>query len=514
MTSPPAVPDSAAIATATAATAAETFHARRWWVLAVVGIAQLMIVLDSTIVNIALPRAQHDLGFANSDRQWIVTAYALAFGSLLLLGGKLGDLFGRKWTFIGGLIGFAVASAAGGAAPNFAVLASARALQGVFAALLAPSALSLLAISFTEPKERGKAFAVFGAIAGGGGAIGLLLGGVLTSYLSWRWCLYVNLVFAVVAVIGGLLLLTNPPRGERPHLDYPGTVLASAGLFAIVFGLSRAQSESWGSPVTWVPLAIGVLLLAVFVLVEKLVPNPLLPLRIVRDRNRGGAYVAVGLTFIAAFGLFLFLTYFLQQVRGFSPVMTGVAFLPLPITLVLGSAVANIVLLPRFGSRRLIVTGLLLGVIGMVLLTRLGPHSGYGLSVLPSLVILGIGFGLVVPPALNSATSGVDLKDAGVASAMVNTMQQVGGSIGLALLSAFAAQATRRYLAAHASGSRHADIANLAATHGYTFAFTISAAIFLAAAVICGGLIGKHPSQASRSAIIPTPRPANSLPST
>ncbi len=506
MTSPPAVQDSAAIARA------EKFHACRWWVLAVVGLAQLMIVLDSTIVNIALPRAQLDLGFPNSDRQWIVTAYALAFGSLLLLGGKLGDIFGRKWTFIGGLIGFAVASAAGGAAPNFAVLASARALQGAFAALLAPSALSLLTTSFTEPKERGKAFAVFGAIAGGGGATGLILGGVLTSYLSWRWCLYVNLFFAVVAVVGGLLLLTNPPRtGERPRLDIPGTVLASVGLFFIVFGLSRAQLESWGSTDTWVPLAIGVLLLAGFVLVERTVANPLLPLRIVQDRNRAGAYIAVGFTFIAAFGLFLFLTYFLQEIRGFSPVMTGVAFLALPIDLVAGSAIANIVLLPRYGSRRLIVCGLLMGAIGMALLTRLGPESGYGLGVLPSLIILGFGFGFVVPPALNSATSGVDFKDAGVASAMVNTMQQVGGSIGVALLSAFAAQATARYLSAHAHVSPHAETVKLAATHGYTFAFAISACIFVVAAAVCGALIRKHQPPATNAGVATTALPEGSV---
>jgi EmrB/QacA subfamily drug resistance transporter len=505
MTSPPAVQDSAATARA------EKFHARRWWVLAVVGLAQLMIVLDSTIVNIALPSAQIDLGFPNSDRQWIVTAYALAFGSLLLLGGKLGDIFGRKWTFIGGLIGFAVASAIGGAAPSFAVLAGARALQGVFAALLAPSALSLLTTSFTEPKERGKAFAVFGAIAGGGGATGLLLGGVLTSYLSWRWCLYVNLFFAAFAVVGGLLLLTNPPRGEKPRLDFPGTVLASAGLFAIVFGLSRAQLESWASPQTWVPLTIGLFLLTAFVLVERIVPNPLLPLRIVLDRNRGGAYIAVGLTFIAAFGLFLFLTYFLQQIRGFSPVMTGLAFLPLPTCLVLGSAVANIILLPRYGSRRLIVCGLLMGAVGMGLLTRLGPTSGYGLSVLPSLIILGIGFGFVVPPALNSATSGVDFKDAGVASAMVNTMQQVGGSIGFALLSAFAAQATRHYLIAHAHETPHAQVVKMAATQGYTFAFGISAVIFVFAAVICGALIRKHPPRPATVAATTAPIPQNTV---
>jgi EmrB/QacA subfamily drug resistance transporter len=484
-----------------ATAASQSQPARRWWVLGVIGIAQLMIVLDSTIVNIALPSAQRDLGFANSDRQWIVTAYALAFGSLLLLGGRLGDLFGRKWTFIGGLIGFALASAAGGAAPDFAVLAGARALQGVFGALLAPSALSLLATTFSDPKERGKAFAVFGAIAGGGGAVGLLLGGALTSYLSWRWCLYVNLVFAAVAVVGGLLLLTNPPRGARPRIDVPGVVLASAGLFAIVFGFSEAQTDSWGSPVTLVALAIGVVLLVAFVQVQRNVANPLLPLRVILDRNRAGAYLAVGLTFVAAFGLFLFLTFYLQEVRGFSPVRTGAAFLPLPLDIVLASSVANIVLLPRFGARRIIVSGLLLGCVGLALLTRLTPHSGYAAHVLPALVIIGLGFGAIVPPSLNTATNGVDFKDAGVASAMVNTMQQVGGSIGTALLSAFAAQATSRYLHAHAHGTATASVAKLAATRGYTLAFTVSAGIFLGAAVLCGALIRKHPAKPAASAV-------------
>ena len=465
---------------------------RRWWVLAVIGTAQLMIVLDSTIVNIALPSAQHDLHFANSDRQWIVTAYALAFGSLLLLAGRLGDLFGRKWTFIGGLIGFAVASAAGGAAPDFAVLVSARALQGAFGALLAPSALSLLATTFTEAKERGKAFAVFGAIAGGGGAFGLLLGGVLTSYLSWRWCLYVNLFFAVGAVIGGLLLLKNPPASSRPRLDVPGTILASAGLFGIVFGFSEAQTESWTSPKTWVALAVGAVLLVAFVQVQRTVSNPLLPLRVILDRNRGGAYLAVGLTFTAAFGLFLFLTFFLQQVRGYSPVRTGVAFLPLPVDLVAASALANTRLLPRFGPRRLIVSGLLLSFAAMVILTRLHADSGYALHVLPALILLGLGFGLIVPPSLNVATTGVEFKDAGVASAMVNTMQQVGGSIGTALLSTFAARAASRYLTRHPSAAA-SQLGRAAATHGYAVAFTISAGIFLVAAIVCGLLIRRHP---------------------
>jgi EmrB/QacA subfamily drug resistance transporter len=482
-------------------------HDRRWLVLAVIGIAQLMIVLDATIVNIALPSAQRDLGFANSDRQWIVTAYALAFGSLLLLGGRIGDLFGRKWTFIGGLIGFAVASAIGGAAPDFAVLAAARALQGAFGALLAPSALSLLATTFTDLRERGKAFAVFGAIAGGGGAVGLLLGGVLTSYLNWRWCLYVNLFFAAAAVVGGLLLLTNPPHTQRPHIDVPGTVLASAGLFAIVFGFSEAQTKSWTNPATLISLAAGVVLLAGFIQVERQVTNPLLPLRVVLDRNRAGAYLAVAFTFVAAFSLFLFLTYFLQDVRGFSPVRTGVAFLPLPADIVLASTISNIVLLPRFGSRRLVVTGLLLGFVGMSVLTRLHVDSSYVSAVLPALVILGLGFGCIVAPAFNTATQGVDFKDAGVASAMVNTMQQVGGSIGTALLSTFAAHATSHYLASHRQAGISGNLTRAAATHGYTTAFAVAAGVFLAAAIVCGTLIRRHPSQT----LTPKP-PAHDLP--
>jgi EmrB/QacA subfamily drug resistance transporter len=470
----------------------QAHHARRWWVLAVIGVAQLMIVLDSTIMNISLPRAQRDLGFTDGDRQWIVTAYALAFGSLLLLGGRLGDLFGRKWTFIGGLAGFAVASAVGGAAPDFAVLVSARALQGAFAALLAPSALSLLATTFTDQKERGKAFAVFGAVAGGGGAVGLLLGGVLTSYLSWRWCLYVNLFFAAGAIIGALVLLTNPPRGHRPRIDVPGTVLASAGLFGVVFGLSRATVDAWGSAFTLVPLAVGLVLLAAFVLVQRVVPNPLLPLRVILDRNRAGAYLAVALTFVAGFGMFLFLTYFLQDVRGFSAVRTGVAFLPFPIDIVLASTIANIKLLPRLGPRLLIIAGFVLSAAGFVLLTQLHPGSGYFAHVFPALVLIGLGFGCSFPPAMNTATRGVEFKDAGVASAMVNTMQQIGGSIGIALLSAFAAQSTSSYLASHASQAPTAAVARLATTHGYTVAFAISAAILAAAGLLCGALMPRH----------------------
>jgi MFS family permease len=336
--------------------------------------------------------------------------------------------------------------------------------------------------------------------------VGLLLGGILTSYFSWRWCLYVNLVFAAIAVVGALVFVTNPPRGPRSRIDIPGVILASVGFFAIVFGFSRAQIDSWGSPVTLVSLAIGVILLAVFVQVQRRVANPLLPLRVILDRDRAGAYLAVGLTFIAAFGLFLFLTYFLQEVRGFSPVKTGVAFLPLPACLVLSSTVANVKLLPRLGSRRLMVAGLLLGFVGFVLLTRLSPESGYVSHVLPSLLLLGLGFGAIVPPAMNAATRNVDFQDAGVASALVNTMQQVGGSIGVALLSAFAAQATSRYLVAHAHAHEPgAALGRLAATHGYTVAFAVSAGVFVLAAVLCGSLIRKHPPQTPAPQVDPSP---------
>src|SRR6478736_9693275 len=267
---------------------------RRWWILGVVGLAQLMVVLDATIVNIALPSAQRALGFSNTDRQWVVTAYALAFGGLLLLGGRLSDLFGRRRMLIIGLVGFGAASALGGAATSFAVLVIGRGAQGAFGALLAPAALSTLTVTFTDPAGRGRAFGVYGAIAGAGGAVGLLLGGVLTEYLSWRWCLYVNVILAAIAVAGAVRLLASQPRDPGVRIDWPGTVL------------SEAATKSWSAPETIVLLVAGVVLLAAFVLVEQRVAHPLLPLRIVLNRFRGGAYLAIGLSSIGVFGIFLF----------------------------------------------------------------------------------------------------------------------------------------------------------------------------------------------------------------
>ena len=334
---------------------------RRWLVLVVVAIAQLMVVLDSTVVNIALPSAQRSLGFPNGDRQWVVTAYALAFGSLLLVGGRLGDMYSRKWVFITGLAGFAVSSAIGGAAVSFEMLVAARALQGAFGAILAPSALGTLVSTFQDPRERGRAFGVFGSVAAGGGGVGLILGGVLTQYLSWRWTLYVNLVFAAIAVAGALAYMRSSRPASPPRMDWPGAVLACAGLFLIVFGFSHAETAGWTAGLTIGSLVLGVVLLAAFVVAERRGSHPLLPLRVILDRTRGGSYVAVGLSGIAIFGIFLFLTYYLQEVKGYSPVTSGLAFLPMIGCILLSSNVSSIVTLPRLGPRVLITTGMLLG---------------------------------------------------------------------------------------------------------------------------------------------------------
>jgi EmrB/QacA subfamily drug resistance transporter len=409
-----------------------------------------------------------------------------SFGSLLLLGGRLGDLFGRKRVLIAGLGGFAVASAAGGLAQSFEVFVAARALQGAFGALLAPSALSLLSTTFADPSERGKAFGIYGAIAGGGGAIGLLLGGLLTEYLSWRWCLYVNLLLAVPAGVAAAGLLHNQARRTGLRMDVPGTLAATGGLFALVYGFSNAQSHGWGATLTLVMLAASVVLLGVFVAIERRVEHPLLPLHVVLDRNRGGSYAAVGIVGIGMFGVFLFLTFYLQQTLGFSPVKTGLAFLPMIGILSVTASLATARLLPRIGPRLPITAGMLVAAAGMVMLTGVAVHSTYAANVLPALLLTGVGIGLVMAPAMNSATLGVESSDAGVASAMVNTMQQVGGSVGTALLSTLAASATSGF----AAGKLHTPtVAAQAAVHGYTAAFWWSAGIFALGAIVCGLLL-------------------------
>jgi EmrB/QacA subfamily drug resistance transporter len=461
--------------------AAPTADARRWWILGVVGLAQLMVVLDATIVNIALPSAQRDLGFSNADRQWVVTAYSLSFGALLLLGGRLSDLVGRKRMLVIGLIGFACFSAIGGAATGFAMLVVGRAFQGAFGAMLAPAALSTLSVTFPDPGERGRAFGVYGAIAGAGGAVGLLLGGVLTEYLSWRWCLYVNVVLALVAVLGAVSLLRRQPRDPNVHLDPPGTVLVVAGLASLVYGLSEAETKGWGAPLTIGLLVAAGVLLTAFVLVEQRVEHPLLPLRIVLDRFRGGSFLAIGLSAVGLFGVFLFLTYYLQLILGYSPVKSGLAFLPLIAALVLTSTTSSGILLPRIGPRPLIPVGLFLSAGGLVVLTQIGLHSSYVSLILPGLVLVGLGLGLVFGCGFNTATYGATAADAGVASAMVNTNQQIGGAIGTALLNTIAASALSSYLVAHGNSPQNYAQASV---HSYIVAFSVSAIIFAGAGIV------------------------------
>lgn len=465
-----------------------TTDRRRWLVLGVVALAQLMVVLDATIVNIALPTAQADLGFGNDSRQWIVTAYALAFGSLLLVGGRLADLVGRKPVFLVGLVGFALASAVGGAANGFGVLVAARGAQGVFGALLAPAALSLLTVTFAEGKERGRAFAVFGAISGAGGAIGLILGGALTEYLSWRWCLYVNIPIAVAAVVGALVFL--PRRSTRapgaPGLDVPGAALSVAGLVSLVYGLASAETDGWSAGSTLGFIAAGLVLLAAFVAVETRVAHPLLPMRVLTDRTRGGAYVAVGLVGAGMFGVFLFLTYFLTQVLGYEPLPTGVAFLPMIVALTI-AAQTSPAIVNRIGVKVPVAAGFVVGALGMLILTLLDVDSDYWIGVFPGLVVVGLGIGLVIAPAFAASTLGVQRDDAGVASAAVNTFQQIGGSIATAVLSALAAAAATDALVGVDPGDPAALLQ--ASVSSYTTVFAWSAGIFAAGAVICGLLL-------------------------
>ncbi len=464
---------------------------RRWWALVFIALAQLMVVLDMTIVNIALPHTQADLHITDANRQWVITAYTLAFGGLLLLGGRISDLIGRKRTFLIGLIGFGLSSALGGAAVNAGMLFGARALQGAFAAVLAPAALSLLTTTFSNPRERGKAFGIYGAIAGGGSAIGLIAGGVLTEYLSWRWCMYVNVPIAVIAVFGAIFLLKDQVSEHTDRrLDIPGVIFGSAGLLAIVYGFTEAESRGWHDSWVLALLIGGVVLLAAFTVVQAKVARPLLPLHIVRDRNRAGAFLSVALTTVGMFGLFLFLTYFLQVNLGYSPVKTGMAFLPMTAAIIIGSTQVGARLLPHVPPRWLMVPGALLGAIGMGLLTQLDVDSSYTTLVLPAELLLGFGMGLVMMPAMSTATSGVAPRDAGVTSATVTTAQQVGGSVGTALLNTIAASTAATYITAH--GHNPLDIAK-GTVHGYSVAVFFGTGVLVLAAIVAGLLINTRP---------------------
>jgi EmrB/QacA subfamily drug resistance transporter len=468
-------------------------------VLAVIGLAQLMVVLDATIMNIALPSAQQALHFNNDGRQWIVTVYSLAFGSLLLLGGRLADLIGRKTTFIIGIVGFACASALGGAATSFPMLVTARTIQGLFGALLAPTALSLLTTMFTERRERARAFGVFGAIAGSGAAIGLMLGGILTEYLDWRWTLYVNVVIAVFALAGVIFFVPRFVASARPRLDVPGVLLVSAGLFCIVFGFANAETHPWSDWMVWGFLAAGAVILTAFFSWEGRAQHPLLPLIVLADRNRGAAFSTIFIASAGMFGVFLFLTYYLQTTLGYSPVKNGLAFLPMVGMLMVMSQLTTNVLVPRIGPKVVAPVGLLLAAVGMAWLTRLDLDSTYSAHVLPSLLAIGGGLGLAMPTAMSRATLGVRMSHQGVASATVNTSQQIGGAISTALLNSLANAAAATYAAQHLSDPLvQAD----AALRGYHTAFWWAAGFYAVGAVVAALLFRRKGAGGS---VVPDP---------
>jgi len=460
---------------------------RRWRALGVIAISQLMVVLDASIVNLALPSAKRALEISDANQQWVLTAYTLTFGGLLLLGGRIADYLGRKRMFMIGLSGFAIASALGGLAPTAGTLYAARGLQGVFAAMLAPAALSLVTVTFHDPKERARAFGVYGAISGGGAAIGLLLGGVLTEYLSWRWCLFINTPIAIVTVLLAIGSVRESKATRTGGLDIPGALTVTLGLIALVYGFTKAapngpgDSSHWGEPVTLMWFAGAVVLLVAFFLIETRTANPLLPMRVLLERNRGGSYLVMFIVGIGMFAMFLFLGLYLQVVLGYSPVRAGFAFLPFSGGIIIGAGVAS-QLLPRVGPKPLAVPGLILATIGMLWLTQLKFDSPYATHVLPAMAIMSFGMAFVFIPISSTALHGVGGQDAGVASALINTSQQVGGSLGTALLNTVAATATASYIASHVADGKDAVFAGQVA--GYTRAFSFGAGFMMLAAVV------------------------------
>ena len=460
---------------------------KRWIALAVIAVAQLMVVLDASIVNIAIPRAAEDLDIARANQQWVITAYTLAFGGLLLLGGRIADYTGRKLTFVVGLLGFAFASALGGFAPNQELLFAARGLQGAFAALLAPAALSLITVTFVEPRERAKAFGVFGAIAGGGAALGLILGGVLTEYASWRWCLGVNVPIAIATALAAVPLVKESKAHGDTHYDIPGALLATGGLVSLVYGFTKAADTSigWTGGQTLVFLGIAAVLLVAFFVWESRAANPLLPLRILLDRNRGGSYLVFLFVGAGLFAMFLFLTFYFQNTLGYSPLKSGFAFLPFSIGIIVTAGVAA-QLLPRVGPRPLLLIGLVLAIVGMFWLTQITRETSYLTHVLPSIVVMSIGLALVFIPASSTALVGVGGHDAGIASAVLNTCQQIGGALGTALLSTLYASAITDYIKDKATSGTDVKILQAdALVRGYHVTF-FWGGVFLLLALVAG----------------------------
>ena len=469
---------------------AETPDPRRWYALVVIAIAQLMVVLDASIVNIALPhaalsKALGGLAISAKNYQWAVTAYTLTFGGFLLLGGRIGDYMGRKKAFLIGLLGFAGASLLGGFAQNQQMLFGARALQGVFGALLAPAALSLISVTFTDSKERAKAFGVYGALSGVGAAIGLIAGGLLTQYFSWRWCLFVNTPMAILAFTLAIPDIKESKVEGHPHYDIPGALSATAGMVSVVYGVSQASTNGWGSTTAWPFMALGAVLLAVFFVIESRKKQPLLPLRLLTDRVRAGAYLTQILVALGLFGMFLFMTFYFQTVHQFSAVKTGLLFLPFSVGVILAAGVTS-QFLPRIGPRPLASLGCTMGAVGLLLLSLLKPNSSYIAHVMPSMVITSLGMGMTFVAVASTALFNVRPQDTGAASAVLTTAQQIGGSFGTAIQNTIFVSSAAALTAAAAKPTTQAAIVALRDTayvHGFDMAFRFGSLMLLLAGI-------------------------------
>lgn len=458
--------------------------ARRWWVLAVVSLIQLMVAVDATIMNIALPTAQTELVFSSGSRQWLVTAYALSFGSLMLLGGRLSDIWGRRNALGIGLLGFADASLLGGQAHNFNQLVTARALQGAFAALLAPSSLAALATTFQTSPLRARAFAFYGGIAGSGAALGLLLGGALTQWWTWRWCLNFNAVLCAAALVVVWRSVAHDRGDHTTNLDLGGAITASTGLFLVVYGFANAVNSGWSNQGTWLSLVVGVAVITVFMQIERRHRMPLLPITLLRHRTRVGSLIALFVTWAGLFALSLILAYYLENVRHLSPVRTGLWFLPLVVALIVSTTMASVRLLGKVGPRPLVPVGMILVMMGMILFTRITPSVSYLTGILPGLTLTGLGLGLIVAPATASATDHLATGDAGAASAMVNTAQQLGGSVGTALINTIAVSASRRFWHHFPAVDTGSQNYRLGIVHGDAVAFRWAAGFFAFGAIL------------------------------
>jgi EmrB/QacA subfamily drug resistance transporter len=460
--------------------------------------AQLMIILDATVVNIALPHIESGLHFSATSLSWVMNGYTLTFGGLLLLGGRAGDILGRRRMFLAGIVIFTLASLAGGLATSSGMLLAARAVQGVGGALASPAVLALVISAFPEGKERTRALAIYAGVVTGGSSLGLVLGGLITEWLSWRWVLFINIPIGIAVVVLTPLFVAETPRLPG-RFDLTGAVTSTVGVALLVYGFIRAASDGWGNHIALAAFAVAIVLLAAFLLTETRAPQPITPLRLFADASRSGSFAARLLLVAGMFGMFFFLTQFLQDVLGFSPLRSGVAFLPMTIALF---AVSRAVprLIPRFGPKRLMILGMIPVIIGMAWLSRVSPATSYWTGVFEPMALFGVGMGVVFVPLTSVSLMGVRPEDSGAASSMVNVMQQVGGSLGLAVLVAVYGTASRNVLAHPVAGLSAAAFHNRVLAHGMSVAFGLATIFDVVVLVLIVALLrGRPPAVAPAS---------------